>query len=335
MELNEFSQKALPRIENEIKTIIDLSLQGDKSDLRSVFLYHLGLSESVKIRGKRIRPLLVLLTTKACGGKWEKAISAGAAVELLHNFSLIHDDIEDRSNLRHGRATVWNKWGTAQAINAGDGMFAIVFKAIHRLAKNNSLELTLKASELITDSCLKLVEGQFLDMFFEGKEELSLADYWTMIGGKTAALLGFCTRMGGLVAGLKESEQVKLYEFGYNLGLAFQVQDDFLGIWGNAAETGKPAENDLINRKLTLPVIFGLQMSPRFASRWKKSPLTQVELPVIKKWLEEDGIHEQTKNIIATLNNDLNNYFSSTMFIEDEGKQLLWEIMDVLRERKK
>ena len=135
MNLEEFVTMTIPSLEDEMRRLIERSLDKDSRILKDIFIYHLGLDDVGKARGKRIRPLLVLLITFSSGVDWKKSLPAAVAIEFLHNFSLIHDDVEDRSDLRHGRPTVWSKWGIAQAINAGDGMFTLVLQAIHGLNK--------------------------------------------------------------------------------------------------------------------------------------------------------------------------------------------------------
>jgi geranylgeranyl diphosphate synthase type I len=171
------------------------------------------------------------------GGKWENSLPAAAAVELVHNFSLIHDDIEDNSHLRRGRPTVWTKWGIPQAINTGDAMFTLAHLTILGLESTCSKAITLKAAAILQETCLELTQGQYLDIAYESQKELSIEGYWLMVSGKTAAMLAASTELGGLAAGCSPEEQQAYHEFGHALGLAFQVQDDYLGIWGEVELT--------------------------------------------------------------------------------------------------
>ena len=166
--------------------------------------YHMGWEgegAGPAARGKRIRPLLVLLTSGAAQGDWKNALPAAAAVELIHNFSLIHDDIQDGSDQRRGRPTVWKLWGTAQAINSGDAMFALAHLTIFRLAGTTNEHTAFQAAHMLQETCLELTKGQFLDMSYETQSQLMIDDYWPMVSGKTAALLATCTELGALVAG--------------------------------------------------------------------------------------------------------------------------------------
>ncbi|MCX6068414.1 MAG: polyprenyl synthetase family protein, partial [Chloroflexi bacterium] len=213
-----------------------------------------GENAGPEATGKRIRPLLVLLASAASGGNWQSALPAAAAVELLHNFSLIHDDIQDNSDKRRGRSTVWVKWGMPQAINAGDGLFVLSNLAITDLITSYPAEIVVKAAQILHETCLDLTRGQYLDISYENRLDLGVEDYWPMISGKTAALLSSCCQIGALLGTSDESTLEAYRSFGHYLGLAFQVQDDILGIWGNEAVTGKSVASDLVKGKKSLPV---------------------------------------------------------------------------------
>jgi geranylgeranyl diphosphate synthase type I len=214
--------------------------------------------------GKRIRPLLLLLCAESAGGSWRTALPAAAAVELLHNFSLIHDDIQDDSPTRHGRPTVWKVWGAANAINAGDALFTLSYSALESLSHGElSAETVIKVWRIFNTTSLELTRGQHLDMRFEHQKSVSVEDYVWMIQGKSAALLAACAQIGALIA-TNDDDLAKQYaEFALNLGIAFQIHDDMLGIWGDPSVTGKSAATDIISRKKSLPVLYGLSQSDR------------------------------------------------------------------------
>lgn len=228
--------------------------------------YHLGwvdrdLQENPSYkRGKRLRPLLTLLSCEAAGGDVHQALPAAVAVELIHNFSLVHDDIEDRSEFRRHRESVWRLWGDAHAINVGDGLFALA-----RLHLGRLLDVGIPAARVVgvfhvlDAACIALTEGQFLDMQFESTDSVSLDDYFWMIRGKTAVLMACACEMGAMIATDDASVVKALHDFGYNLGMAFQIADDILGIWGEPDVTGKPAGDDVLNRKKTLPIVYVLE----------------------------------------------------------------------------
>ncbi|MCA9984410.1 MAG: polyprenyl synthetase family protein [Anaerolineales bacterium] len=212
--------------------------------------------------GKRIRPVLCLLACAAAGGDWQQAVPAGAAIEILHNFTLIHDDIQDASPTRRGRPTVWTIWGSPQAINAGDAMFAAAHLAMARLFDRGvPAAAVVQAIRRLDETCLDLTIGQHLDMDFEGRAAVVVDEYLRMINGKTAALLALCTELGAIIAGQDEKTIRHYQQFGLKLGLAFQVIDDILGIWGEEAVIGKSAATDIETRKKTLPVLFGIAES--------------------------------------------------------------------------
>lgn len=226
--------------------------------------YHLGwrdlqLNLAEADPGKLIRPQLVLLACQAAGGDPAQAVPLAAGVQLIHDFTLIHDDIEDNSDTRRGRPTLWSVWGLAQGINAGDGMFVIAHLAIHRLSEAGvpaprALAVLRRFDEVILSVC----EGQYLDLSFEGDLSISPADYLAMIGRKTAALVAGSCELGAMVAGAPADTVAALAEFGRSVGLAFQIEDDILGIWGAPEITGKPRAADLYRRKVSLPVVHAL-----------------------------------------------------------------------------
>jgi geranylgeranyl diphosphate synthase, type I len=306
MSFDHLAEMFLPSIENELHVVVDL-VDGPHSDgLKRMLVYHMGWEgegAGPEARGKRIRPLLVLLTTAAAGGEWKRALPAAAAVELVHNFSLIHDDIEDNSPTRHGRSTVWKKWGVAQAINAGDAMFTLAHLATLRLQESAYSLIAFKATQILQNGCLRLTQGQYMDLAYEARGDLSVEAYWPMVSGKTAALISACTELGALVAETSGAAGAAYREFGYSLGLAFQAQDDLLGIWGDAAITGKSAESDLLSGKKSLPVLLGLSQNGPFAARWNQGPITPNEVPGLALQLEQEGVYVATQEQATKLTN--------------------------------
>jgi len=280
-------------IETELKKQISRLDEAHTAEYHEMLTYHMGWSgegAGAKASGKRIRPLLVLLTASASGGDWEKVLPAAAAVELIHNFSLLHDDIQDKSETRRGRSTVWVKWGIAQAINAGDGLFISANLSMTGLQEHFPAETILTGARSLQETCLNLTRGQFLDISYETRDDLEVGDYWKMISGKTAALLSTCTDLGALFGGADMDTRLAYRDFGHYLGLAFQVQDDILGIWGDEALTGKSAASDLLEGKKSLPVLYGLEKDGEFAKRWNTAPLTEEDVPKMAQLLESEGV---------------------------------------------
>jgi geranylgeranyl diphosphate synthase type I len=175
------------------------------------------------------------------------------------------------------------------AINAGDALFVISNQAIIDLIKTHPASIVTKAASILHDTCLDLTRGQFLDMSYEKRNDLTIDDYMPMIGGKTSALISACTHIGALVGGADDAKQEMYRLFGYHLGLAFQVQDDILGIWGDESVTGKSTATDLVDGKNSLPILFGIGAKGKFAERWKQGPVKAAEVANLAKILVEEG----------------------------------------------
>ena len=222
--------------------------------------YHLGLDGVDGPRGKRMRPLLGLLAYASIAGEHTRALPGAAAVELGHNFSLVHDDIEDGDVERRHRATLWALHGIPQAINTGDLVFSLSRIALHRLSDLGfSDSKVLRLMRLYDQTCVLLCEGQYLDIASAASlEPMTVEGYFDMIGRKTAALISASIEAGALLATDDEAVISAYRRFGWALGLAFQLNDDLLGIWGEEATTGK-VPTDLARHKKTLPVLYALQ----------------------------------------------------------------------------
>lgn len=292
MSLDQLTKLYLPAIENELQQAVARAKGPGMDELHAMMAYHMGWEgegAGPKATGKRIRPTLVLLTAQAAGTEWQKALPGAAAVELIHNFSLLHDDIEDDSPLRRGRPTVWSQWGIPLGINTGDAMFTLAHLALLRLEETTNPRITLKAVNVLQNTCLQLTQGQHLDISYEDERSLPIEAYWPMVRGKTAALLAACTEIGALIADVDETRQDAYRRFGRDLGLAFQVLDDILGIWGDAAKIGKSNASDLLSGKKSLPVLFGLSQNGDFAQRWLAGPIAPEEVLSMAAQLESEG----------------------------------------------
>ena len=266
-QLSEAIERYLPLIESDLRTVLTPP-PAAPPDFFGMLQYHMGwVDESGQAinnasGGKRVRPVLTLLVCEAVGGDPHPARPAAAAVELIHNFSLLHDDIEDGSPTRRGRPTAWTIWGSAQAINAGDTLFTLAFLAIPRLTPPGSdPALTNRMWPILGDICLELTRGQHLDMSFETRDGVTTDEYLHMIRGKTAALLAGSALLGAMAGEADEPTLDHYRAFGESLGLAFQVIDDTLDIWGDPELTGKEPAVDIRQRKKTLPVLYGLARS--------------------------------------------------------------------------
>jgi geranylgeranyl diphosphate synthase, type I len=227
--------------------------------------YHLGwLDENLKpttvpTGGKQLRPALCFLACEHVGADSERALPGAAAVELVHNFSLVHDDIQDGSPLRRHRATVWSLWGVEQGINVGDGLFTLAQLALLELgdgADGPDPLVRVQAARALNRTCLALCEGQVLDLDFLDCPDGGLRGYLAMIAGKTGALFGAAAELGALLGGAPADVGRRLGRFGRVLGEVYQMRDDIAGIWGDLSETGK-LPSDITQRKHGLPTILG------------------------------------------------------------------------------
>jgi len=258
-------EHALTRFRELVVQEMRDTMRHGQGPLYAMQRYHLGWEDAGgaplnRVTGKMFRPALLLLSCEAVGADPQQALAAAAAVELVHNFSLIHDDIEDGGHTRHGRRTVWDIWGVANGINAGDSMFTIARLALHRLsAQGCSPQLILNAFLMFDRACQRLCEGQDADLRYEQREIVALDEYMEMIAGKTGALIGVSASLGAALGGAPAATVVAFDRFGRSLGRAFQIQDDVLGIWGVESRTGKPSGDDIRSRKKSYPIVRALE----------------------------------------------------------------------------
>jgi geranylgeranyl diphosphate synthase type I len=283
-----------------------LRLVGDHDDSTAgayeMIRYHLGLDGSGAPSGKRMRPLLGLLAYASIAGDHAAALPGAAAVELGHNFSLVHDDIEDGDRERRHRPTLWALHGVAQAINAGDMLFSLSRVALHRLSDLGfSDSKVLRLMRLYDETCVALCEGQYIDIATsESDEVMSVELYFDMIGRKTAALIAASIQAGALLA-TDDDEVIARYRgFGWALGLAFQLNDDLLGIWGAERATGKEP-TDIARHKKTLPVIYAFEHAgpedrERLAELYGNTEPTGDDVTEIIAILERSGAHDFTRD---------------------------------------
>ncbi len=264
--------------------------------------YHLGLDGVGASGGKRMRPLLGLLAYASIAGDHRRALPGAAAVELGHNFSLVHDDIEDGDTERRHRPTLWTVHGIPQAINTGDTLFSLSRIALHRLTDLGFPDRTvLRLMRLFDETCLALCEGQYIDIATsESDNVMSVEAYFDMIGRKTAALISASIEAGALLATDDEEVIARYRGFGWALGLAFQLNDDLLGIWGTEQATGKEA-SDLAHRKKTLPVIYAVERAgpadrARLLDLYGANDLSVTDVAEIVGILERLGAREFTRD---------------------------------------
>jgi geranylgeranyl diphosphate synthase type I len=284
-------------------------LDGTAPLMATMARYHLGLidasgaptSPEVRqtVQGKRMRPALAMLTAEAVGGSAETAAPIAAAIELLHNFTLIHDDIQDRSPNRRHRPTVWRIWGDAQAINAGDALFAAAQLALLRTDTTTvpAASLLMLAQEF-SRTTISIVRGQVHDLENEGRQGVTPEDYLVMIGGKTAAIVRYAAWAGAIAGGAPLAVAARMAEVGEALGLGFQIRDDMLGIWGTRDETGKDAADDIRRRKQSLPILMlraqaSLEDASRLDALYEDDEIDEAGTAEVLTVLNRYGIERQ------------------------------------------
>jgi len=260
----------LPLVLSRYKDVLDLALKDAISD-RRIFLYDMlrycmGWSDAYGApletkKGKGIRPSLCLFTCDALGGDIEKALPAAVSLELIHNFSLIHDEIQDSDEIRHHRPTLWNVWGIPKALVAGNVMRVLADKSMATMPSDHSKLLTVSSS-IVSEACLEMIEGQYMDISFEGGDGISVDQYMKMISHKTGALLRSSVHIGAVI-GSRGGRVADIFrEIGIKLGFMFQIRDDILGTWGETTSTGKSVGSDIRRKKNTLPIIHARKTQP-------------------------------------------------------------------------
>jgi geranylgeranyl diphosphate synthase type I len=250
-----------PAVLDELEAALERAVArfDDGSAIGRQIRYHFGFGEPGR-RGKRMRSRLVLAVAEEEGGRAEDALAAACAVEIVHEFSLIHDDIQDRDRVRRGRETLWSRYGLAHGINAGDALCSVAYLTLLD-GDGAPPERKLTMNRVLLAAHLAMCGGQGRDIAFETEPRVTMEDYRAMIGGKTAALFGAACELGALAAGADPARAAAYARLGEAYGLAFQIEDDVLGTWGDAATTGKPC-TDLANRKWTFPVVWALGGPP-------------------------------------------------------------------------
>ncbi len=238
-------------------------LASPDTPLGTMLRYHMGFESpdgepQESVAGKRLRPALCLYVCEAVGGAVEDALPAAAALELIHNFSLIHDDIQDQDLERRGRATVWSIWGKSSGIVAGNALRTVADSTLYLLRQSDAPPAAaLEVVQTLTARCLELVEGQRMDLNFESRLDVGPDEYLDMVSRKTGALVEAAMHMGALLGGATAAQVERLARCGRLLGLTFQARDDVLGIWGDPVMMGKATGADIRRRKKSLPVLFG------------------------------------------------------------------------------
>jgi len=278
------------------KEISSYNFNGNPDELYKPIDYMMSLG------GKRVRPVLLLMSCNLFAEDINNAIPAALAVEVFHNFTLVHDDIMDNAPLRRGKETVFKKWGLAEAILSGDVM---MIKAVEIIAKTKGAD-TLKMIAELNDVACKVCEGQQIDMNFEKRDDVSLQEYIYMITLKTAVLLGAALKLGAIAANANDEDCKNLYEFGKNIGTAFQIQDDILDSFGDGDLTGKQVGGDIVSNKKTILLIQLLNC------------IKNEDLKLIQKIMHSENNSEKVSEMLNLYGN-----YKVREFAEDQMKQYL------------
>ncbi|KAA3613197.1 MAG: polyprenyl synthetase family protein [Calditrichaeota bacterium] len=274
----------------------------------------------LELSGKKIRPLMVMLSCGIAGGDTKSASYAAAAVELLHNFTLVHDDIMDQDETRRGKETVHIKWDVNTAILSGDGLLGFAFQKLLQSPVKNRADL----ADRFTEAMIIICEGQGLDKMFEENSSITDIQYLDMIERKTAALIRMSCQLGAMVAGADKEKEKLLYDFGHNLGMGFQLQDDILDIVADQSQLGKKVGSDFEMHKQTI-------LSIKLRQKLGADAFNKLDLGAYRKALHSEGVLDE-------INNLTNDYFEKAYqclshFPESDHKKIMLELSDYIQKR--
>ena len=283
--------------------------------------------------GKRLRPTLLLMTAEAFGGDTRKALRPAVGIEMFHNFTLLHDDVMDKSDLRRGRPTVHSKWDENTAILSGDTMLTLATKLIADVDD----AILRPVLDTFNDQALRVYEGQRLDMDFESQEEVDLDEYIEMIKAKTGALLGGAAKIGALIGGASREDADRMYDFGVMLGVAFQIEDDYLDTFGNAETFGKPIGGDINNNKKTFLMVKALATGGPNAEALKvamKMPEGPTKVKTVTPIYEAMGMQAVSKAEVAAFSSKALSAIKKTS-LSDEALEAFRKLIEKLIGRSK
>ena len=290
----------IDRYGEPIQSALRAELSKDSSFVYDILRYYMGWADETGApapagAGKAVRPTLCLFGCEAVGGEVAQAIPAAVALELIHNFSLIHDDIQDGDETRRGRKTVWAVWGLPKALVAGNVLRVVADSALHNLPKS---ERAIAAVSLLTEAYLEMIDGQYLDISFEGRHDIGMGDYRRMISRKTGALLRCSLNMGATVGTDDASTVAAFRECGRALGYVFQIRDDALGVWGEESVTGKPVGSDIRRKKNSYPVVYAMENADSLDGRllseiYAKDALDDADVASVMGVMERIGVQER------------------------------------------
>lgn len=292
---------------------------------------------TLRLGGKRLRPLLCCVAAATFSPEWQRALPAAAALEIFHNFTLLHDDLMDRSPLRRGQETVFRRWGDNTAILSGDAMSIEAYTSLAEIEEKALLGVIVP---LFSQMALEVCIGQQLDMEFETRSEVRPEEYMEMIRLKTSVLLGASLQIGALIGGAQPAEALRLYEAGVQLGLAFQIQDDLLDVYGDEQTFGKPIGGDIIHAKKTLLLLYTLEQLQGDAlgelhSILELSPEERAgKVDRVRQLCDEAGTRAYAEGEVQRLTDKAFSLIDQ-MELREEGRSLLLALFHTLSGRTK
>ncbi len=325
--------RLLARFRDQIKAGLTDVLQGEGL-LYAILRYHVGVEDerdgAGNHMGKLLRPSLVLFTAEQLGGKVNRALPAALGLELAHNFSLIHDDIQDGDRTRRGRPTVWSRYGVDQAINAGDLMQA--------LAVSQALIVSKDAGQALLGATVEMIEGQGLDLDV-ATDAVGVGPYLEMIDKKTGALIRCAFRLGAVVTSASAKLEKALVELGREMGRAFQIHDDLLGVWGDGVVTGKPQGSDIRCKKKSLPAAIVLSRvsgadRALLQDIYDKETLSDEDVKTVVGVMEQVGARQVGEQMVVDHLGQARAWLAKVPFSE-RGKDEMEELIDYLARRKR
>lgn len=321
--------KTVAEYSSEVESAIrSLALPGGKlASLYEPVKY--GLSAG----GKRIRPVLLLMGADAFGGKGDEALRPAIGIETFHNFTLLHDDVMDKSDLRRGRPTVHKKYDGNTAILSGDTMLTLATKYISEV-EDGKLR---KVLDTFNDMALRVYEGQRMDMDFETSENISVADYLEMIEGKTSSLLGAAVKIGAIIGNASDRDAGLMYEYGVMIGIAFQIQDDWLDTFGDSTTFGKPIGGDIMNAKKTYLYVAAFAEGGQTAEALHTAfniPAGEMRVKTVTRLYEKLGMNEKCRKAVGHYSARALKALNATS-LDEESKESFRKLAEKLIGRKR
>ena len=308
---------------SELQTLINESIHHEKIGREPYSLYD-PINYTLNAGGKRIRPALVLMACNLFSDEIEKALKPAIGLEIFHNFTLLHDDIMDHADIRRGNPTVHKKWNENTAILSGDAMFIKAYEYILECESPNFREIL----KVFNNTALEVCEGQQYDMEFENRFDVTESEYLRMIELKTSVLLAAALKIGAMIGGASRNEADLLYEFGRNIGLAFQLQDDLLDVYGDVNVFGKEIGGDIVANKKTMMLIKALELAKGKDLEDLKKCINQNEFNRVEKIEKVTGIYDKlnikelVQNKIMALNNSALEYLNQIVVADHKKSEL-------------